>query len=88
MPGKRRAVGEQLEFLEGHLDEYKSLNLGTKKYTVFFAKIRGAWFQQWPEIDILYPGKTVNSLTDDEAHKVSTAMDERIKVFIQITVLC
>lgn len=82
MPGKRWADGEQLDFLEIYLDEYVSIQLGNRKYKAFWARIRDAWFERWPELDIFYPGKLAHLLTDEEARNVSVAMDQRIKVLV------
>lgn len=80
MPPTTWAEGEQLDFLERRLPEYRQLQ-PTKKYTHFWARLFEDWFKKWPEELMVFPDKPEGAaLTEEENELLGNAQKARRQV--------
>jgi len=49
-----------------YLKEYLDIYLGHRRYLLFWNRFYPVWDQKYPEIDIHFPNKTYDELTDEE----------------------
>jgi hypothetical protein len=51
-----------------------------RKYTPFWDALFPDWFEEYPEVDQLFPGRTADSLTEDEKESLKEAIKARWEV--------
>jgi hypothetical protein len=84
MPPSTWAEGEQLDFLESRLPEYRQLQ-PTKKYTHFWAHLFEDWFSKWPEEPTLFLDKPEGTaLTKEENELLGNAQRARRQVRLRL----
>ena len=71
---------DQTAFLEARLDEYKVINAGSQEYAPFWTAVTHAWFQQWPAIEDIFPGRQKEDLSQPELDQLQTLVKTRKKV--------
>ena len=62
------------------MQDYMEVKANGGGFAKFWAQLREAWFQKYPEHQILFPGKLEGELDDAEAGAVTAAIEKRIGV--------
>lgn len=79
--GPYKTTYAQYDFLSGYLDEYQVARVAeSTTYVEFWKKIETAYLGKWPEEEILYPGRSKETYSDDEKEAVKRAITQRKEV--------
>jgi len=74
------ATSEQVDLLMSFFGEYENISSGLSNYGSFWAKVTQHWFQEYPELERLFPGRAESSLTEEEATQVTAAINTTTEV--------
>jgi len=74
------ATSEQIDLLMSFFGKYENISSGSSNYSSFLAKVTRRWFQEYPELEGLFPGQEESSLTEEEAAQVTKAINTTTEV--------
>jgi len=75
-------TSQQFDLLMTFFSEYENVSSGSSNYGNFWAKVTRLWFQEYPELEVLFPGREESSLTEEEAAQVGTAINATTEVHL------
>jgi hypothetical protein len=79
MPGAEWTTKNEWDWLNKRFDTYleRQQASGRKKYGAFWEALFTDWFQEFPEVERVFPGRTADSLTEEEKETLGKAIQNR-----------
>jgi hypothetical protein len=79
MPSKKWASEAEENYLVLFEEQYLAAQT-SGRYHSFWPQLMEGWFKNFPEIEKIFPDKTVEDLTEEEVNTLATMIDARRKV--------